>query len=96
MLVAAAFDWATIIANFVVYFIVHSFFFFISTRALKAVWAEKTIDVQVGWGGFGFYIAGNYFADAGYFARSLNAGFWTTFYSIFPAIAYMIWYQNGG
>ena len=65
VLVAAAFDWATIIANFLVYFILHSFLFYISTRLLKASWAEKTIDFQVGWGGFGFYLAGNYATESG-------------------------------
>jgi len=60
VLVNAAFDWGTIIVNFLVYSICHSFLFYISTRGLKAEWAEKTIDFQVGFGGFGFYIAGNY------------------------------------
>ncbi len=94
--IAAAYDWGTIISNFLVYFILHSFFFYISTRFLKAVWAEKTIDVQVGWGGFGFYMAGKYCTTSpSILLRSVNAGFWTSFYSIFPAIAYMvIWYKH--
>lgn len=94
--VNASYTWGTIIMNFLVYFIFHSFFFYISTRGLKAEWAEVTIDFQVGWGGFGFYIAGNYAATSGYFARSCNAGLWTTFYSIFPGIFSIIWYYYGG
>ena len=107
--VNAAYDWKTIFINLLVYSVLHSFFFYISTRVLGATWAEKTIDVQVGWGGFGFYIAGNYMAEPGnmataktgasaaksvhgYLMRSCNAGFWTFFYSIFPAIAYLIWW----
>jgi hypothetical protein len=94
---AVVYDLGTVISNFLVFGILHSFFFYISTRLLKASWAEKTIDLQVGCGGFGFYMAGYYFTTSGsYLLRSLNAGFWTSFYSLLPAIAYMYkWYEYG-
>jgi len=77
---------AAIIMNLVVYAVLHSLAFRWSCQALAAEWAETTIDLQVGFGGFGFYFAGLFVGKSWtYPLIALNAGFWTAVFSCIPA-----------
>merc|ERR1719266_2029254 len=82
---AASFSFLAILLNFVIYVTFHTFFFYISSRALKAPWAEFIIDLQVGFGGFGFYLAGWFVAPGTPTVLvAINAGFWTFVLATIP------------
>ena len=88
--VNALYTTKAVIFNFLIYATLHSFLFGAFCRAIGASWAEVMIDIQVGVGGFGFYIAGYYWANKGFFGRSVNAGFWTAFYA--AVIVLPLWF----
>ena len=85
-----------IISNLFIFIFIHTLLFFLASRAVNASWAEYIIDLQVGFGGFGFYLANKllFFSNKSSIVISLNAGFWTTIAAIIIGIPPIInsWY----
>ena len=85
-----------IISNLFIFIFIHTLLFFLASRAVNASWAEYIIDLQVGFGGFGFYLANKllFFSNKSSILISLNAGLWTTIAAIIIGILPIInsWY----
>ena len=85
-----------IISNLFIFIFIHTLLFFLASRAVNASWAEYIIDLQVGFGGFGFYLANKllFFSNKSSIVISLNAGLWTTIAAIIIGIPPIInsWY----
>lgn len=71
--------------NILVFILCQTFFFFILSRVVRAKWAKKLIDFQVGFGGLGFYLSGLLYGSNVYM-NALYAGTITMATSIMPAM----------
>merc|ERR1711941_53131 len=94
---AATYSGFEVFMNFVVFSVFHSFFFGVSSRLLGAEWAEYTIDLQVGVGGWGFYMAAILCTDRHEcitqdFPNALNAGLWTAVMAAVASVPTLVLY----